>query len=291
MQSIFCWVLKKADMNKSVQIRISGSVLILFPLALSLPVTSYVKIVFLIFWIAAVLLYLYPWFFSFLALISHNTRGRDTYLRLMNIAFSSGRTSPKSAATFSYILLKKGDIDKAVEALDYAESRAEEQKRWRKGKVKYFHIHSYRSLILWKQGKLSEATELLIELLDQDYKTSTLYANLGWFLIKMGRYADALSVNLEALEYDRSPAIIDNVGLNYLKLGDLEKSEVFYNELIDVNPQFPDAWFNYGQLLEKTGDDDKAQEMFEKALKCEFSYLGTVTPEEIKKFLKIEPSL
>lgn len=277
-------------MNKSVKIRLAGIVLILFPLILALPIPSFVRIVFLSFWIAVVLLYLYPWFFSFLALISHNTRGRDTYLRLMNIAFNSGRSNPKSAATYSYILLKKGDLDKAVEALDYAESRAEEQKSWRKGDVKYFHIHSYRSLILWQQGKLFEAAELLKELLDQDYKTSTLYTNLGWFLIKIGSYDVALSVNLEALEYDRSPAIIDNVGLNYLKLGDLEKSEVYYNELMDLNPKFPDAWFNYGQLLEKTGDDVKAQEMFEKALKCEFSSLGTVTPEEIKKFLKDEAS-
>lgn len=273
-------------MNKSVKIRLVGRVLILFPVTLALPIPSAVKIVLLSLWIAALLLYLYPRFFSFLALVSHNSRGRESYLKLMSIAYRSGRANPKSAATYSYLLLKEGHLEKAVEALDYAESAAEEQKIWRKGNIQYFQIHSYRALILWKQGKLEDAAELLIELLDQNYRTSTIYTNLGWFLIKLGRYEDALAFNLEALEYDRSPAIIDNVGLNYFKLGNFEKSRELFTELMACEPSFPDAWFNYGRLLQKTGEDERAQEMFEKALQCEFSYLGTVTKEEVQQALK-----
>jgi tetratricopeptide (TPR) repeat protein len=244
------------------------------------------KIIIAVFWVMAIFLYLYPAFFSYLALISYNTRGKDTFLKYMGIAYKSGRINPTSSATYSYILLKEGNIEAASEVLDYAELTALDRKSWRKGEIKYKHVHSYRALILWKQDRLDDATDLLMHLLKENYKTSTLYANLGWFLIKQDKLNLALEINLEAIEYDRTNAILDNLGLIYLKMGDLKKSREFYDELIENNPEFPDAWYNNGLLLELEGKKEDAQKMFQKALKCKFTFLGTITKEQVEQALK-----
>ena len=268
-------------MNRSRKIRLYGRALLVFPIILLYSFPPMIKIIITAFWLVLTIVYLYPAFFSYLALISHNKKGKDVYLKHMATAFNSGRVDPTSAATYSYILLKNGQIEKASEALDYAELTALERKTWRKGETRYKHVHSYRALILWKQDRLDDASELLMNLLQDDYKTSTLYANLGWFLIKQNKLELALEVNLEALEYDRTNAIIDNLGLIYLKMGDLEKSREFYDELVEKNPEFPDAWYNNGLLLESEGKAEEAQMMFKKALECKFSYLGTVTKEQV----------
>jgi len=273
-------------MNKSLKNRIWGWAMLLIAAVILFSIAAPLKFIILGIWGVFLLYYLYPEILGFIALISHNYRGKETYLKFMSPAYRSGRLNPKWAATYSYILLKEGSLDDAAAVLAYAEERAEERKPWRNGQLKYKHIHSYRALILWKQGKLDEAVELLQELLSDDYRTTTLYANLGWFLIKQGRLDDAMTLNLEALEYDRSDAILDNIGLNYLKLGNLEKCRAIYTELIKREPKFPDAWFNYGQLLKLDGREEEAADMFQKARNCVFSFLGTVTIEEVEQALK-----
>lgn len=273
-------------MNKSMKNRIWGWVLLFSLMILLLSIPHVYKIILTVMWSFFLLYYLYPGFFTFIAFASHNGRGKERYLKIMSFAYNSGRVHPKSAATFSYVLLREGNLERASQVLDYAEERAEERKSWRKGLVQYNHVHSYRALILWKQNKLDEAAELLQNLHNQDYRTSTLYANLGWFLLKQGKYDEALLINREALEYDRSAAILDNIGLNYLKLGELDKCRDIYAELLDLDPAFPDAWYNYGQLLQVDGKEEKAQEMFQKALSCDFSFLGTVTKEEVEQYIK-----
>ena len=273
-------------MNRSTRLRLGGQLILLFPLILLWTIPASVKIILMTLWPVLLVIYYYPSILSYIAFIMYNTKGKTFYLKLMASAYKSKRIDPESAATYSYILLKDGQLEKSSEVLDYAENRAKEMIRWRKGKNRYNHVHSYRALILWKEDRIDDAADLLINLLKENYRTSVLYANLGWFLIKLQKYDDALAVNLEALEYDRSNAILDNIGLTYMKMGDLKKSHEFYTELIGKDPDFPDAWFNFGQLLEQKGIGEEAQKMYRKSLDCEFSYLGTVTKEEVELAIK-----
>jgi tetratricopeptide (TPR) repeat protein len=273
-------------MNRSEIYRLINRALFLTLFILVLPIPLTVKKVFISLWVLLFLLFHYGSVLSLAAFLSYQKRGKDRYLKLMLPAYKSGRLNPKSAATLSYILLRDGELEKASEVLDYAELAAFEQKKWRNGEAKYNHVHSYRALILWKQDRLNDAAMLLTTLLDQGYKTSNLYANLGWFLIKQGKYPQALELNLEALEYDRSNAMLDNVGHCYLLMGNLEKSREIYEELIDNKPDFPDAWYNFGALLEKEGHSSDAQQMYQRALACNFSFLGTITKEEIEQAVK-----
>jgi len=269
-------------MNKSDILKTIGRTLLIFPLIFLVPFPVVIRITLIVIWLVLILIFKYPQILAYFALISYEKRGKDTFKNLMSRAYLSGRVDPKSAATYSYILLRDGELEKSSEVLDYAELTAHERMKWRKGRMKYYHVHSYRALILWKQGRLDDAAKLLLGLLDDDYRTSILYANLGWFLIKQEKYEDALKINLEALEYDRSNAILDNIGLVYMKMGDLKKSREFYEELIDNNPTFPDAWYNFGCLLNSVGEYEKAQEMFLKSLSCNFSYLGTISKREVE---------
>ena len=269
-------------MNKADIFITIGRTLIIFPLIFLVPFPATVRTILIILWLISIFIFKYPQILAYFAFISYEKRGKDRYKNLMSRAYKSGRINPRSAATYSYVLLRDGELEEASEVLDYAELTAYERIKWRKGQIKYNHVHSYRALIMWKQGRLNDAAELLLELLRNDYRTSILYANLGWFLIKQEKYDVALEINLEALEYDRSSAILDNVGLVYMKMGDLQKSRVFYEELIDNNPTFPDAWYNYGCLLNAEGQYEKAREMYQKALSCDFSFLGTISKEEVE---------
>ncbi|MNC72948.1 hypothetical protein D3C75_1240740 [compost metagenome] len=47
-------------------------------------------------------------------------------------------------------------------------------------------------------------------------------------------------------------------------------------------PAFPEAYFNYGLVLEALGRDEDALEQMEKALDYPTSLLSTVTHDEIK---------
>lgn len=273
-------------MNKSEILRTLGRILMFFPLFFLLSVPAFFKIILLLIWFIALIFYSYPAILASVAFLSYQKLGKDHYIKLMKTAFASGRLNPKSAATYSYVLLKDGEIDLASDVLDYAELTAYDRKKWRKGEVQYNHVHSYRALVLWKQNRLDAAAQLLINLLDSGYKTSILYANLGWFLIKQKKYSEALKLNLTALDYDRSNAILDNLGLCYLLTGDLEKSREYYDELMGKNPDFPDAWFNFGTLLDAEGNSDEAQKMYGKALTCKFSSLGTITREEIEEAIQ-----
>ena len=270
-------------MNKSEILKTIEKILIFFPLIFISPLVSAIKLVLFVCWIIAVFIYLYPRFLCNMALWGYEKKGKDYFLKKMALAYKSGRMDPKSAASYSFILLKNGSLEKASEVLDYAELSAFELKNRKKGEMKYNHVHSYRALILWKQDRLDDAVILLRNLLNDGYRTTVLFANLGWFLIKQERLSDALTVNLEALAYDRSNGILDNLALNYYKIGDFKKSRELYEELIERNPLFPDAWFNYGKLLESQGEGEKSQEMYQKALDCEFSFLGTISKDEVEQ--------
>ena len=49
-----------------------------------------------------------------------------------------------------------------------------------------------------------------------------------------------------------------------------------------LNPTFPDAWYNYGRLLEVIGQNQKAVEMYQTAISKKFWHTSTVKREEVE---------
>ena len=144
------------------------------------------------------------------------------------------------------------------------------------------YTKSILALVLWKKGELDAATDMLTEVM-QTYKTTSVYGSLGYLLILKGDLDKALQFNLEAYDYNASDKVIqDNLGQNYYLLGMYDKSREIYEALMEKSPTFPEAWFNYGLLLEKLGEPERALESMKKALEYKFSYLCCISREDIE---------
>jgi len=138
------------------------------------------------------------------------------------------------------------------------------------------------SLLLWKQGKLDEAIEMLEEV-TTTYKTTTTYATMGFFKIAKGIIEEALAYNLEAYEYNsKNPVILDNYGSALTLAEKYDEAETIYQQLMVLSPTFPDAYYNYGRLLEKQNKNDEAMNMYQTASSKKFWYTSTVTREEVE---------
>jgi tetratricopeptide (TPR) repeat protein len=188
---------------------------------------------------------------------------------------------PKNAkirSTYAFLLLKLGYHDEAGVQLEEAFKTAPEAD---KNSMKVT-----KALILWKQGKLDEAIDLLTELI-KDYETTNVYATLGFLLIEKGDLERALEFNLQAKDYNSSsPIILDNLGTTYFLLGEVDKALETHEEAMKCKPNFPEAFYNYARVLEKTGDIEKALYMTRHALTLRFWNTSTVTKEEVEAYMK-----
>ena len=96
----------------------------------------------------------------------------------------------------------------------------------------------------------------------------------GLQLEQVGRLKDAIAETEEALRLD--PSLIKahiNLLILYGRTGNREKAEEHYQAAVKLNPtQFPDAYYNYGELLSMEGKLDEAEQAFRKALAISPSY-------------------
>ena len=104
--------------------------------------------------------------------------------------------------------------------------------------------------------------------------------------MKMGTSAAQAGNNKEAYEYNPDKAVIaDNLGQAYYLNGDYEEAKELYVKIMEKNPNFPEAYYNYALVLIKTGDNKKAKEMLNEALTKEFHNLTTVSLTKVKETL------
>ncbi len=144
------------------------------------------------------------------------------------------------------------------------------------------------ALLLWKEGNLSEAIKITEEII-KEYKNTVVYGNLGYFYVLDGQKEKALEFNLEA--YDFAPddmVICDNLAYSYYLNEDYDKAEEIYESMHSKKnpPSFPEGYYNYGLVVLKKGDKEKAKELFEKALLQKFSNLSDLDKETVEKALE-----
>jgi len=184
----------------------------------------------------------------------------------------------RDCVSYAYILLKNGITEKADEILQNLLNK-------NPSGPDSPYIKSVFALVLWKKGKTGEAVKLL-ENVRENYVTTSVYESLGYMLIEQGDLEKALKVNLEAYDYNSDDKVImDNLGQTYYLLGEYEKANEIYEKLMNSSPTFPEAYYNYGLLLDKLGDREKAAEMMKKALSLKFTALSTVSREKIEEDL------
>jgi len=98
------------------------------------------------------------------------------------------------------------------------------------------------ALKLYRQGSYEESVQVCLSELSS-YDDSQLiqrmdsYTVLGWDLIQLGRYDDAVRYGEEALKWSRYDArVIENLGEAHYYLGNHKKGLDFFQQYVSLNP-------------------------------------------------------
>ena len=209
----------------------------------------------------------------------YNTNDKQGAFEIYEKAYLTGRLKPVNSLYYAYLLLRDGKIEKSEKMID------EISKKYKNVLLKNekLSIRINKALIKWKKGDLKDAIADAEGIYNEGVKNTSLYGVLGYWYIIDKRYDDALKINEEAHEYNSSDLIIyDNLAQNYFLVGNKEKSEEMYKDILDKNPDFIEPYYNYGMLVLSNGDKEKAKEYFEKALSMEEKFLSTVTHDMVR---------
>lgn len=194
-------------------------------------------------------------------------------------AYKTGSAKPGIVITYGYLLLKNGQLEESIKILK------EQLSKPNLANQDYYNAKSNYGLALWKKGQLEDAIKLYEEIIPK-FKTTNMYGNLGYLYNLKGDLETALKFNLEAFEYnDASGIILDNLGQTYYLLGDFEKANEIFKKLMNLNPKFPEAFYDYALVLEKLGDREKCLEKLRNALVYKPNYLSALTAEQIEQKL------
>jgi len=194
-------------------------------------------------------------------------------------AYKIGAMSFENKLLYAYLTLKEGDIDEASKLFTLISmDRLKPEQRIR--------LKASHALVFWKRKDVAQAIEMLEEVMQKAPSTSS-YGSLGFMYAYSGNLPRALEFNLEAYDYNSSDAIIvDNLAYTYFRMGELDKAREYYEKLMEKNPTFPEAYFDYGRLLIQLGEQEKGLEMAKKALSASFSFLSMLTRTDIIAYLE-----
>ncbi|MCX5797864.1 MAG: tetratricopeptide repeat protein [Elusimicrobia bacterium] len=117
---------------------------------------------------------------------------------------------------------------------------------------------------------------LFVSILETSPRSVRGMVNAGQVRLEQGRFAEARDLNLAALSLKpllggenpavRAPLPYSNLGIAYMRLGDLPAAEAALQEALKRDPQSLDAWVNLGIVFAKQRRLDGAINAFEKAL-------------------------
>lgn len=191
-------------------------------------------------------------------------------------AYKTGRLSPEMTIYYAYIALKEGRTETAEEVFEKLKGGKLSEKQMEMFNTNY-------ALLLWKKGRLDEATELLSSLSSSPTRDGSLGA---LYLIKAretGDYEAALAFCEEAHEkYEYDKEVMCNIGEAYYLTNRLEEAEKIFEELISLRPSVPAPFYFYGLTLKALGKTDDAEDMFRKALRFRFTSLTPIRRKDVE---------
>jgi len=193
-------------------------------------------------------------------------------------AYKLKSSSIETANNFIYMLLKTGKLEQCKKIIEQVEKKgiteAENQ-----------IFLSNKALYLWKTNAISASIKTYEQLINE-HKSTSVYSAFGYIITLGGNLEKALQVNIEAYEYNKdSKAIMDNLGLTYIKLGKLDEAYDIYTDLLSKNPNFPEAYYNMAILMQLKQEISETRYYLKKALEKPFNSLSTVSKKEVSKKL------
>lgn len=227
---------------------------------------------------------------------------------LYDQAYAAGLDNPKTLLTYSVLLLRSQEYDKALEVLRKLEKLPNLPANFRTEMLTNYAI------ICYKKGKLDRGVSVLRDLFRKN-KTATIYGAYSYLLVEWAAMQKDAPVKAEAatvlvpeegaeeeqaqvltpeqeakkiceaaLDYDEEdPVFLDNLGQYYYRVeGDKEKALGYFEKAIEFKPAAIDTNYFLALYDIERGDKEKAKEKLEKSLEGRFSPLNYATKELIE---------
>jgi tetratricopeptide (TPR) repeat protein len=98
---------------------------------------------------------------------------------------------------------------------------------------------------------------------ESEYREYAIGYNAARTLVLDGKYTDAI-IAFRALGHDDNADVANYVGYAYRKLGDYDRSKVWYDKALTADPDHVRTWEYYGLWHLEQGNKLKAQDFLEK---------------------------
>ena len=141
-----------------------------------------------------------------------------------------------------------------------------------------------RALINHRLGNYDDAYEEGLDVFESGHTTSAMRGLLGLLMISAEKDDDkTLKFCEDCFDYDADNRdILDNYLLILTKTKNYDKAKEISDLLLENTTDFPESFYHSAQLYIALGDKKKADELLKKTDDCKFTYMTTVTKEEIE---------
>lgn len=209
--------------------------------------------------------------------IAYEKDGLEAALKMYEKAYNTHRASAAALLNYALLLLRSGkpaEAEWVFNEIVLNPSLVDKKKNAAK---------QYRCLSYIKQGKLDDALEDCAELLAM-YKNSDLYAVAGYAMLLSDKdISEKLDICREAYEYNADKRdIADNYAAALILAKDYQKALEISEDVIKENKYFPEGHYHKALALAGLGRAKEAEAELDFLEECDFSYLTTVTEEDIK---------
>ena len=116
-----------------------------------------------------------------------------------------------------------------------------------------------------KEGKLTNARDLYMEILQENPKNAEVWDLLGLLYYQVKELFDAEMCIKKAIEIEPNLYYIENLALVYMQKGEFNKAIELYNELLKHKQKY-EYWFNLAMSYKNLKEWDKAKEAYYKAI-------------------------
>ncbi|MBR5152452.1 MAG: tetratricopeptide repeat protein [Clostridia bacterium] len=199
--------------------------------------------------------------------------------KLLRIADKVGNLNTNNKLLLGYTCLRCGRLEEARVQFNLA------MNLFPRDSAERNRVRNLLSLVSWKEGNLTDAIEILEDVMASGYCTTQIYQNLGIFYNLTEDKEKALTFNQEAYAYNEDDAIIcDNLADAYASCGEYQKAAEVYEQLMarPIKPDFPEAYYGYGKVLIALGKKEEGVSMIGQSLTKPFSYLSICSREEVQ---------
>lgn len=201
----------------------------------------------------------------------------DEAFGMYHKAYAAGFRRSSVLLAYAILTMQNGDFTRARELMLEVERDKTTSAQDR------FTLRVNFSICQWKLGQLDKAIETIRQA-GHEKMNSLVYQTLGLFLLEKarqtGEFDEALSFNMEALNYDDEDAsVLDNLGQLHLlmsaaakKAGDAEdaaenrkKAAEYLKKAYDSKPDQMTTVYYWAKLLHEDGDDETARKVLDDA--------------------------